>query len=416
MVAAYNRTYGDLMVGEVGPDLTASSIRWTFVDGVPTATASVEGDLLGPREGRTAPGREVGWYTDIVVGPASEAWVAYHDRSSQSLRFASGRGRFEHHLVDGDGEAGLYGRLAVNNQGRALLIYLAHRAGPPDRRFAVLRLATAQVDRPRRPSDWTRRDLIVTDLASASCEDRCRPDELCLRDMTECVRPDRPPRCDPACNRNSACIRGACQTIRTRSEVIRPPSVEGLRPGVAVTRDGSVLVSYHDRPRERLVLLRLSDGGFGLIEAVPVAGRGGLVDLGDTIGQFHALAVDDGGVAHLLFQNLDRASVRYVTVTRDNAVQRDETVETGALLGADPVLSLGTGSTWAAYQDAHRASVRLASKPPGGAWQIQPSPAELGSGFYLDLVARGQGFLGVSYRFDLAGPQSSSGLVFFEAP
>jgi hypothetical protein len=61
MVSAYNLDYGDLMVGVVQAD---QSISWTFVDGVPTSTTTIVGAIDGPRGGQSAPGPDVGIYTD----------------------------------------------------------------------------------------------------------------------------------------------------------------------------------------------------------------------------------------------------------------------------------------------------------------------------------------------------------------
>jgi hypothetical protein len=114
-VAAYNRTWGDLMIGQVAPD---RSVAWTFVDGVPTSTATIRGALDGPRGGQGAEGRDVGWFASATLaGDGETVFVAYHDRDAGSLRFAAGP-TFDHHQVDAEGEAGLFAHAGLGRGDR----------------------------------------------------------------------------------------------------------------------------------------------------------------------------------------------------------------------------------------------------------------------------------------------------------
>jgi hypothetical protein len=68
VVATFNATYGDLMVGVVG---AGDEIAWEFVDGVPS-DAAVTGDPNGPRGGIAATGAIIGRYASVEVANDGE--------------------------------------------------------------------------------------------------------------------------------------------------------------------------------------------------------------------------------------------------------------------------------------------------------------------------------------------------------
>ncbi|MEZ4458574.1 MAG: hypothetical protein R3E66_02375 [bacterium] len=100
-VAAYNKTYGDLMVGRVETDAT---ITWSFADGVP-ASGPLTGDPNGLRGGLSEKGVNVGTYTALVVDDSGTAHVIYRDEDAKALKYARGRvgEAFETTVVESEG-------------------------------------------------------------------------------------------------------------------------------------------------------------------------------------------------------------------------------------------------------------------------------------------------------------------------
>ena len=84
VVAAYNKTYGDLMVGRVGADAV---IGWITVDGAP-ADGVPEGDPNGPRRGLTEPAGDVGTHTATVIDGSGRAHVFYRDEDQKALKWS----------------------------------------------------------------------------------------------------------------------------------------------------------------------------------------------------------------------------------------------------------------------------------------------------------------------------------------
>lgn len=86
VLATYNQTYRDLMVGRVNADNT---ITWHFVDGVPE-TGGIEGDPEGWRGGTKAAGDAVGTHTAIAIDAAGGLHVVYRDETNETLKYAKG--------------------------------------------------------------------------------------------------------------------------------------------------------------------------------------------------------------------------------------------------------------------------------------------------------------------------------------
>ncbi len=110
VIATYNKTYGDLMLGVVGPD---AEIAWHWVDGVPDGEAIV-GDPMGPRGGVEERGVKVGTHTAVAIGPSGRVHVFYRDEDADALRWgvatfgADGRPTFETAVLDATAGAGYW--------------------------------------------------------------------------------------------------------------------------------------------------------------------------------------------------------------------------------------------------------------------------------------------------------------------
>ncbi len=86
IVSAYNRTYGDLMVGRVEAD---GVVTWQFIDGMPL-DGDITGDPMGWRAGREGRGPNVGTYSGVVLDDTGTVHVIYRDEEAKSLKYARG--------------------------------------------------------------------------------------------------------------------------------------------------------------------------------------------------------------------------------------------------------------------------------------------------------------------------------------
>src|SRR5262249_39750612 len=76
-VAAYNNSYGDLMIGHVVPPGIVSN--WDFVDGVPAVAPTYTTSHV--RGGIMEPGDDVGRYTSIGATKTGDPVITYYDKT-----------------------------------------------------------------------------------------------------------------------------------------------------------------------------------------------------------------------------------------------------------------------------------------------------------------------------------------------
>lgn len=106
--AAYNQTYGDLVVASVAQNLTPT---WYWVDGVP-ASGTIAGRVDGPRGGLRDRGDNVGQYPAIAVDAQGHLHIVYRDRDKKTLKYArgtraaNGTYSFATRVLDDKGDAG----------------------------------------------------------------------------------------------------------------------------------------------------------------------------------------------------------------------------------------------------------------------------------------------------------------------
>ena len=342
VISAYNRTYGDLMVGIEGTD---GRIAWTFVDGVPTTTTSVTGGLNGPRGGNSDPGANVGQHTDVAVDPSDRVHVSYYDVDRTALKYAVlPGGNWQNHTVDGDGmgTTGLYSSIAIAATNRPAIAYLGAREGRDNgARRSLLKLAIATTDTPATRADWTVRTIDSFDISGLGCDDRCNDDEVCRASDQRCIVPD-PIRACGSCNAQQACIERACTSIIPAPVVRTPPRARGLWPSLAFASDGSALVAYRDEVDRRLVLARIEgpDIATGAITRQVLEGAGGPLPTDDT-GHFPSLFVASGGEVHVAYMNQSRQALRYTRLTPTLTIAQQEDVDNGLSAPGPDGLLLG---------------------------------------------------------------------------
>lgn len=436
MVAAYNLDYGDLMFGLVAQ---SGDISWEFVDGVP-ATSTIGGAIDGPRGGKTAPGDDVGLYTDLAADSTRRAHVVYQDRGRGALKYA--RQETTGWVIQeldgaGIGDTGLYSSLTLDGTERPVVAYLSARVDQARQRVSVLRLAVAQNPSPGAVGDWRFRDLVVTDLSSYGCAERCNLDEVCLDSNGTCVVPSPAADCSPACMGREACIQGTCQRTRSLPPYRDLPVARGLWPEVRALPNGNLLVAYYDRVDRNLHLLRVAgpDPITGAITDVILEGPGAPVASTDDTGLYPSLFVTPGGEVHLTYQNATRQALVYRSInpaTLQTLAVEDVEVGVGMgmgpdglLLGADSALVVdGQGAIRVAYQDATNGDLRYARRDGINTWvRLTLAGDEMpyaGSfGFYSDqCLSPDRSEVVVStYRYFLSGPSGPrNGVAVFSPP
>lgn len=433
ILSAYNVEYGDLMFGVADP--IAQTVAWEFVDGVPTSSTTISGDLNGPRGGQGAGGADVGIYTDIAADPQGRPHIAYVDRDRQDLKYALGTSAgWRLHTVATEGDSGLYASLGLSPSGLARIAYLAAREdqGSNGLRRTVLRLAVTSSGSPSAATDWTLRDLDAVSLLPYGCPEQCRVGEVCRASDLRCVTPDSPPRCAPACASEDRCIANRCSQIDPLPPFRDVPVARGLWPSIAVRRDGSVLVAYYDKVNLALRIARVAgpDPASGTISLHLIEGDG--TDNSDDTGLYPSLLVTPGGEIHLAYVNATRKRLMYRNLDADLGTISAEVVEDGLdpmfgadghYIGADPALGVDAlGRVRIAYQDGSTGELRYATRQAGGGWvrttlRGAETPYEGTFGFYTDQITSPEPLVS-TYRYFLSGPNMlpANGIVLVTPP
>jgi hypothetical protein len=416
---------------------TGGTVAWEFVDGIPTTSVSITGDIHGPRSGNSAKGPDVGIYTDIAADALGRIHIAYEDRDKGALKYAlGGPGNWHTHYVDGEttaGDTGLYSTLIVDTGSRPRIAYLSAREVlPTGSRRTVLRLAFTVTATPTSTSDWATRDVEVFDLSSSPCADRCNLGEVCRTSDKACVYPDATP-CTPACMTGQACIQSACTDIDQLPPFRDLPLGRGLWPSMQAIAGGGVMIAYYDRVDHNLKIDRIQGPNLraGMLTTVIVDG------VGSTGG-----SMDDTGLFPSLFMTLNAVHVTYMDATRRSLWYRQldpsslatlaaEEIEVGLgmgsapdgeLLGADSALVVdGMGLIRVAYQDASKGSLRYAKRMGPSSWQIvtlagDEMPYRGSFGFYTDQALDASTLNPVvsTYRYFLSAPNGpNNGIEIF---
>lgn len=431
VLSAYNLTYGDLMFGRVDPN--TREVSWSFVDGVPTTTVSITGDVDGPRGGNSEPGSDVGIYTDILVDSSGLAHIAYHDRDARALKYAVGTGdTWQLHVVQSAPVAGLYSDLVFNRDGLPMITYLAHQEdvpGQPGARRSVLRLAVASTAQPSQASDWSFRDLVTTDLGPMSCADRCRDGEVCRSSDERCFAPE-PSGCPGPCPSRTACIEGQCQDVHAAPPFRELPRASGLWPSAGVLADGTTVIAFFDNVDTQISIVRI-DGADPLSGALSVVTLDGQAE---DAGRFPSLYALPGGELHLAYFNETQRSLEYRQLDAALNITSSERVASGldsgvvpggSYVGAEPALVVDAfGVVRVAFQDSTLGLLRYARRTGPNTWSIRTlrgdeAMNEGSFGFYTDQVLDGNRENPVvsTYRYWLSAlPDPMNGLEILLPP
>ncbi len=391
-VAAYNNTYGDLMIGHITPPGVVSG--WDFVDGVPDETPDIANSHN--RGGISDPGDDVGRYTSIATSATNEPIIAYYDKTHGALKFASfGAIRWHTHVVDvgmgtpttGGDDVGRWTSMTIGPDGRPAIAYSAWVAkgvsGMPE---SQLRWAQAMTTTPTSSSDW-----MVTVVDSRLQGSNGAP----TGDMG--VGPDMamPP---------------PDMAGQMPADVLLPEGI-AIMAAAARKMDGTPGISYYDRTRGNLRYVEWNPSTNAWNKPQILDGEDAMGnDLGD-VGLYSSLTYDAMNVAHISYENASKDSLFYInTMTKtpevadDGYHPKDEQTQDGIdspvwhLVGDSSSIQLQqtSGQVIIAYQDSTVLMLRLAIRGANGMWTKQYVAGHampfMGSyGFYANLKVNGGG-------------------------
>lgn len=374
-MAAYDSTYGDLVVGVTHPADPMEGFHWDLVDGLP-ADAPIEGAPSGYRGGVKQPGPNVGQHASLAVGEDGVLHVAYYDATERDLRYARGVEDGDEgyvwalQTVDAEADAGSFASLSLSAAGAVAIAYRVRGLdGAGGGRAAALRVATGDGE----GGAW------------------------------EVVELDRAP---------------------VEAQVAGPQGLGvGLGVGIDLARhrDGTLVVVYYDSQRGSLRLVRqAADGSY---EApVLLDGEGVGPVFGDR-GRFPSLAVDAARREHVVYMDSDRGQLWYtqpgtgVFQMVDDGLRSEVDGTVGIhRVGADTrILIDREGLVRVFYQDSTALDLVEAAPLPAGDWRHMVlaggGDAYLGAfGFYNDAAVTEQGHGVVCYRIDRQSVPPNNGL------
>lgn len=406
LVSEYDGEFGDLVLARF--DATGKLLSRQYLDGVP-ATGQVAYGPSGPRGGIVDPGEDVGRYTDIIAHD-NYAFISYYDVTHGDLKLGARNldGSWSTFTVDGAGaEVGLYSSLDIDSDDHVGITYF-QRGGsstfdvtqcplpaPKGKREYVtaLKFARANSVNPRAG------DFTITTLA---CQDRPAPpcqgcagvcatppggNPSCLTVATGC----------PACDSSEVCVEANGQPT------CAPRYVE---PNVAEIVDGvGLFPSATFKGREGFVVYMRRVDGDGDLYGVKVSSSGArnppiLLDATGDTGYFPDVKVHPtSGQLAISYQDFSSHSLKFFLTANFASGLKPEVIDPGsgppgsgqaAWVGTDSSLAFGpTGALYAAYQDATRGDLMLASRNP--TWRVVTGLRTDGAvGFFADAAFLGK--------------------------
>ena len=382
-IAAYNETYGDLMVGLVQDD---GSVDWAWVDGVPSGVAPT-GALGGPRGGVALPGEDTGWRPSIAVDAEGVVHVAYQlrrgERGAEALRYARGaQGEagwtWTTMTIDDRHGAGRSLALALDAEGRPVIAYSAPRAGTRSLPLGELRIARATSAAPD-AAGWVR-ETALTGPTLEPCGVPCPSGTRCALDAWSCEATLRASWCG-GCAAGEACfVREAdgafsyrCAGVGEEGLLRRVDSGPGAELAWGRLASGHLGLAMYDGTFGNLLWLTVApDGartGALVLDGERIVGDD-RVDTGD-LGRFPAVGVapngdvlvayTDGGGRSLYVRNIT-AGTR--TLVDDGLRPRGSGVESTTL--GQPLFALIEGQLWLQWHNATRHVLEGSLRQAGG--------------------------------------------------
>jgi len=338
IVSAYAHNHGDLVVARMPGAGRVPDEAWEFVDGVPAGPVALPDSKV--RGGILDPGPDVGLYTSVAIGAADVAMVAYHDKDTGSLKFASkpNGGTWSNHVVDagtgtvmpeiGGEQAGLYNALSLRgDDGRPGIAYLAQVSQGDGLVVAEVRYAEAMTATPSSSADWT---ITVIDMVALPPIDPNNPD------------------------------------------VYPIPAGIGLFVEIARDSANNPAIVYYDRANGDLKLARYNAAN-SRFDVTVAAGQN------RDDGWYPSIAFDAQDVAHVAFQGADHDDVFYInTMTNQRELVDDGYRIVGTtpeglpkpefhFVGSDTQIVMTPTGPYVIYQDSTSHELLVATKD-GTAW------------------------------------------------
>jgi hypothetical protein len=368
VISAYNKTYGDLMVGTRAAD---GKIDWVFVDGVPSS-GKPTGAVDGPRGGVAEKGDDVGYFTSIAVSQDGTIHVAYHDKTNKALKYATNKGgKWATHVVDKVGTGvGRYTTITIAGN-VPVIAYMVVNDGNDK---SSLRLARGNVANPTADSDW--KILPINNVLLPACAGKCKKDEICGKNGSKftCLKPTADAdKCKPkACTKDKqACVSGVCVDIVADNAYAELPAGTGLFPSIAPVENGGVVITFYDSlKKDLLVALQEKAGAAFKVKSLKTTGD---------VGLFTSVAVGPQRNIHISYIG-ENGDLRYLRLRANLSIEQDELVDDGYsqvknggedhLLADSSIVVDSNGVPRIVYQDATTQSLMTAVRTGTKQWKL----------------------------------------------
>lgn len=396
VVSAYEETYGDLVVSDVGAD---GALDFDPVAGAPDAPVVL--DPAGYRGGVVEPGDDVGAWTSVALRDG-RALVAYQDRGAGALLLAveTGDRAWQSHVIDpgsAGAPAGLYADLALGPDGVPAVAYMTHAIPTMEGGFtAELRWAQAAGPTPAASTDWT---ITTLDSVAIPCTGLCDEDGgyACAAETLTCRKTDDT--CADPCTGDTECVEGACIDVLPTPAGMDLPEGIGLFASAGYLPDGRAVVAYYDRVGGDLYLQVADEAGWARVGLAVAADR--------DRGQWSSLAVATDGTVWVAYQDAMDDTLRIVS-WNDGELGAARVIDDGRRdgdrphpVGADASLLATGDGLFVAYQDATTADLLYATSPDGVTWTRGDLLTGVhGYGFFAAAAAAGDAVWVSSYVYD----------------
>lgn len=361
-VSAYNRFYGDLMVGTLDDELKPT---WYTPDGVPA-----DGDIVaapsGPRGGTDARGDDVGTHTAIAVDASGALHVFYRSKESEALKYARGTTEGDDYSfatteIDAAQNTGYYTSTLVRD-GVVHAVY-----GVPEASVEVdgEQMTGSQIRHISFPADTPVDQLAaepetVHAAAPPSPCNTCPDGQKCVDAAAECRETTSD--CD-GCEDGQACFDGKCRAIYQRPELPAHRLMTGLYNRLVSTDDG-LLILFYDHIDRRIGWTTGTTGNW----QAPTYLEG-------EAGPYADVAFDSNGGRHIVYMDPAAQSLKYRAPEADS----DEIVDDGVRNGSDEYLQAQIGQDvrlWfddggapqVVYQDATTHELHHAERTGADSW------------------------------------------------
>lgn len=298
-VSAYNRFYGDLMVGTIDEDLEPT---WYFPAGVPS-----DGEIVaapsGPRGGTEARGDDLGTHTALAVDDSDRLHVFFRSEETDALHYARGTAgedgyTFESAEIDAASDLGYYTDATVVDG----VVHAVYTAPEAEVEIDGETMTGSQIRHVSFPTDTGLEQIapepeVVHEIGPPSPCNGCASGEACLESAAECRETTGD--CDGNCEDAQACIDAECRNVYQKPAEPGHRLSTGLYNRLVATPDG-LLVVFYDRVARTVGRVAGTTGDWG----EPT-------HLESPSGPYADVAIDADGDRHLAYMDPETHSLLY---------------------------------------------------------------------------------------------------------